>query len=282
MVLLIVILAVVATTTGIFSNEGTGSYQHISIRGRAVEVYGMGLYKHMSAEIAPQGIAQDYITLFIGIPLLLISLFFAYKGSLKGRFMLAGTLGYFLVTYLFFTVMGMYSIMFLGYVILAGASFFAFILTIVSFDTNQLPQLFTPATPVRTTGSFLICISFAIAMLWFSIIVPPLLDGSIIPVQAEHYTTLVVQGLDLAILLPSAMVAAVLFIRKKPFGFLLCPIYFVFLSLLMTALTSKVVAMSILGFNVIPVIFIIPAFNVITIICTTAILRNISREPNPF
>ncbi|NMB81333.1 MAG: hypothetical protein GYA14_05900 [Ignavibacteria bacterium] len=44
----------------------------------------------MSTEVAIQGIAQDYITLFAGVPLLLISLFLARKNSLSGLLILAG------------------------------------------------------------------------------------------------------------------------------------------------------------------------------------------------
>jgi hypothetical protein len=114
--------------------------------------------------------------------------------------------------------------------------------------------------------------------LWLTIVIPPLFDGTIIPVQVEHYTTLIVQGLDLGILLPAAFIAGVLFIRKKPLGYLLCPVYFVFLSLLMSALTAKVVAMVMLGYNVIPAIFIIPAFNILSILCSIIIFKHIQRN----
>jgi hypothetical protein len=232
----------------------------------------------MSAEVAPQGIAQDYVTLCLGVPFLLLSLFIALKGSLRGRFMLAGTLGYFLVTYLFYTVMGMYNVMFLGYVIIAGASFYAFLITLLSFNTHKLPMAFKTTTPVKITGGYLIFNSIVIALLWLSIVVPPLLDGSVIPVQVEHYTTLIVQGLDLGILLPAASITAILFIRKKPLGYLLCPVYFIFLSLLMTALTAKVIAMALLGYNVIPVVFLIPTFNIVTVVCTIVILRKVDEQ----
>jgi hypothetical protein len=43
----------------------------------------------------------------------------------------------------------------------------------------------------------------------------------------------------------------------------------------MTALTAKVIAMFSLGYNVVPVIFIIPTFNVITIACTVILLQNV-------
>jgi hypothetical protein len=166
----------------------------------------------------------------------------------------------------------------LPYIILMGASFYSFILIILSFDTNDLQNSFNPSAPVKTTGGFLIFSSIVIGLLWLSIIVPPLLNGTIIPLQAEHYTTLIVQGLDLGILLPGAFISGVLLIKRKRFGYLFAPVYFVFLSLLMTALSAKIIAMKMLGYNVIPAIFIIPAFNVITIICCIIILRSVKRN----
>lgn len=277
LVLIIILASAIATSMGIFYQEGAGSYQYFSIRGHNVTIYGKGLYKDMSAEVAPQGIAQDHVTLLIGIPLLIISVLKARKGSLKGQFMLAGTLGYFLVTYLFYLVMGMYNSMYLLYVILLSASFFAFFLTMRSFSVNGLSQAFNEKTATGIAGGFLIFNSIAIAILWLSIVIPPLLDGTIVPLQVEHYTTLIVQGLDLAILLPASFIAGILFIRKRPIGYLFAPVYFVFLSLLMTALTAKVFAMAILEYNVIPVIFLIPTFTLISVLCTIVILRNIKK-----
>ena len=275
LVVLIALFATIATTTGIFSKEGPGKYEYKSIRGRVVTIYGKGLYKDMSAEVAPQGIAQDIVTLLAGIPLLIVSLLLATKGSQKGRYMLAGTLGYFLVTYLFYTVMGMYNKLFLVYVILMGLSFYAFIITMLSFDTVKLKYLIARSTPVKATGGFLIFTSVSIAFLWLNIVVPPLLTGQVVPVEAEHYTTLIVQGLDLGILLPAAFISGISWIRRTRMGYLFAPVYFIFLSLLMTALSAKVIAMFILGYNVVPVIFIIPTFNILTVTCTGAILKNV-------
>lgn len=117
--------------------------------------------------------------------------------------------------------------------------------------------------------------SVAIAFLWLSIVIPPLLDGSIVPRQVEHYTTLIVQGLDLAVLLPAGLISGLLLLRARPSGYLFAPVYFVFLSLLMTALSAKVIAMALLGYNVIPVIIIIPAFNILAVICTIILMKSI-------
>lgn len=186
LVVLIAIASAIASTTGIISANGPGTYTYESIRGETISIYGQGVYQHMSAEVAPQGIAQDYITLLLGIPMLFISLLAARAGSLKGRFLLAGTLGYFLVTYLFYLLMGMYNVLFLVYVFLLATSFFAFLLTILSLHTPQLPSFFLPAVPHKLTGGFLLFTTLSIALLWLSIVVPPLLDGSIIPLQVEH------------------------------------------------------------------------------------------------
>ncbi|PWN06288.1 hypothetical protein [Rhodohalobacter mucosus] len=265
LVIFIVLLAGVAASAGIFSGSGPGSFEIESVRGETVQIYGKGIYKHMSADVAPQGIAQDVVTLFIGIPLLLIVFWQTRKGSLRARFLLAGVLGYFLVTYLFYLVMGMYNALFLVYAALLGLSFHAFSLVMISLGSLDLQQLFTERTPHKAAGAFLMIDAVLIGALWLQIVVPPLLDGTIIPLQVEHYTTLIVQGLDLGLLLPLAFVAGWLFYRKKPFGYLLAPVYLGFLSLMMTALVAKIIGMGILGQNIIPVIFIIPAITLISV-----------------
>lgn len=275
---IIIILAVFAASIGIFSTGGPGPYDIESVRGETVTVYGKGLYKHMSQDVAPQGIAQDYVTLFVGVPLLILSLIWARSGSLKGRFLLAGTLGYFLVTYLFYLVMGMYNVLFLLYVTLLGTTFFTFAQALLSFDLTNISERFSESTPVKSIGGFLVFNSIAIGAMWLQVVLPPLLDGSIIPGQVEHYTTLIVQGLDLGLLLPLSFVSGLLFIQRKPFGYLLTPVYFIFLSILMTALTAKVIAMGMLGQNILPAIVIIPFFGMVSIFCSILIIKNI-REP---
>src|SRR5687767_708031 len=83
-----------AAAMGIFYTDSGTAYEYTSIRGKTVMIYGKGLYRHMSAEVAPQGIAQDYITLFAALPSLVISLVLAKKGGYQARFFLAGTLAY--------------------------------------------------------------------------------------------------------------------------------------------------------------------------------------------
>ncbi len=275
LVILMVVASVIATATGIFSSQGPGLYDYESIRGKIISIYGKGLYQHMSAEVAIQGIAQDYVTLLLGVPLLLISLFLARKNSLRGLFLLSGTLAYFLVTYLFYLAMAMYNRMFLIYVFLLGTSFFAFILTLFSYQVKELPGVSHSEKIFRTAGWFLIANASLVGLLWLKIVVPPLLDGSIIPAEVQHYTTLIVQGFDLGLLLPMAIVSGMMAIKKHLFGYLFIVIYVIFLSLLMTALSAKILFMARAGANVIPAVFIMPTINLIAMVFAVLLLRNI-------
>jgi len=277
LVLLIAAAAITASSFGIFSDDGKGVYEYQSIRGEEVMIYGKGIYKHMSADVAVQGIAQDYVTLLVGVPFLLAALFWSRKNSTKGMLLLSGTLLYFLVTYLFYLAMGMYNEMFLVYVFLTGSSFFAFVVALFSFDFNKVKEIFSSHKLMRNTGVFLIINSVMVALLWLGIIVPPLLDGSIYPEQLQHYTTLIVQGFDLALLLPISFVVGILAVRKRGIGYLFASVYVVFLSFLMVALTSKILFMANTGQNVVPVIFIMPTIALIAIIFSVLILRSIKK-----
>ena len=275
LVVLITILAALAAGFGIFSNFGPGVFEYETIRGQTIEIYVIGIYQHMSADVAIQGIAQDYITLLLAIPLLIISLIGYRRNILQAKFILAGTLGYFLVTYLFYSAMGMYNIMFLPYVILLCLSFFGLFIILKSLIKTEILSLFSLKSPSKFVGWFLIINSVSIAFLWLNIIVPPLFDGTIYPAELNHYTTLIVQGFDLGLLLPICFVSGFLLLKKKPEGYLYATIYLVFLSLLMTALTAKIIAMALNNVNVIPVIVIIPSINIITIVSAILMIKSL-------
>lgn len=175
----------------------------------------------MSSDVAIQGIAQDYVTLFIGVPALLFALFLARKGTLRSKLLLAGIVSYFFLTYLFYMNMAMYNAFFLVYVILTGTTFFALLLTIMSIEIDTLSTSYSKSTPVKVVGGFLIFTASMIAL---------------------H---------------------------------LVAPIVLIFLSLLMTALVAKIIAMAFAGVNVLPAIFIIPLTAILAITCTIILMKNI-------
>lgn len=283
LVLVIALFAALAAGVGMFGSGGPGPWEHVSVRGETVRIFGRGVYQHMSEDVAPQGIAQDVVTFFIAVPLLLRAYPRAGDGSAGRKLFLAGTLLYFLVTYTFYLAMGTYSALFPVYVLLSGTSAFAFGLALADLSFDEVRTAYAGEKIHTWSGVFLIFSSCSVIALWLGVIVPPFLDGSVIPKAVEHYTTLIVQGFDLAFLLPLSLVAGVQLVRRVPFGLLLGAVYLVFLSFMMTALTAKVLAMAFLGQNVVPVIFLIPSQAAVTVACAYLLLRAFGkrREETP-
>lgn len=273
--IIIALFSGIATSSGIFSSQVTPSFQYETVRGDTVLIYGKGLYAHMSADVAVQGIAQDYITLFLGVPLLLFGLIRARNNSLRGTILLTGTVFYFLLTYLFYLAMAMYNKMFTVYILLLASSLFCLLLLLIPFDIERFRESIKSDVVYKQSGIFLMVNAGLIALLWLSIIIPPILDGTTIPKQVQHYTTLIVQGFDLAIFLPMAFVSGWMAVKKQMYGYLFTTVYMIFLSILMLALVSKILFMAAEGASVIPVIFIMPPIAGIAIYFSWRLLGNL-------
>lgn len=69
LVLTVVAFSTFATCLALFSAGGPGPSTITTVRGQSVTLYGKGLYRQMSAEVAVQGLAQDVVTLALGVPL---------------------------------------------------------------------------------------------------------------------------------------------------------------------------------------------------------------------
>ncbi len=213
MSMLIIVLAAVAAGYGLLSGGGMGRQMFTSVRGEQVALDGRGVYQYDSVSMAAQARGQDAVTLFAGIPLLAVSVTLSVRGSFRGRLLLIGTLGYFLYTYMSYSFLS-YNALFLIYVALMSLSLYAFILTMASFDYNRISGHFGPGLPVRVIGAYLLLIAFAVAMLWLGKIAGSLTSG-VPPQGLEHYSTLVIQAMDLGILVPSSVLAGVMLIRKN-------------------------------------------------------------------
>lgn len=110
----------------------------------------------------------------------------------------------------------------------------------------------------RYVGGFLIVNGALIALLWLSVIVPPLVNGSLYPDGLAHLTTMVVQGFDLAIFLPASLLVGCGYLRGTPAGRLLAPAYAVFLTLQITALLAKIGWTANIGVSAGPALVIVP------------------------
>lgn len=173
--------------------------------GETIELYQKGIYARDSISMASQAIAQDLVTLILGIPLLMISLVMFWKKQIKGIFLMVGTGGYFLYTYASYGFFIVFNQMYFAYVLLIILSFYLFILCIIEMNRIYIKEQFTDKFPKKGLSIFLFLTGVILLAMWMGRIVPALLAG-IAPAGLEHYSTLGIQTLDLGFVVPACFV----------------------------------------------------------------------------
>lgn len=275
MVILIIILTIVVSLVGLITSSGAESYNFISVFGDKVKIYGIGIYKNNSISVVAQGLAQDLVSLVLGIPILIYALILFNKNQLKGKLLLSGLLGYFLYTYLSYTFLWFFNPLFLLYIAIMSLSLFAMILTIFTIDIEKLAQSFKSTLPIKRIGYFQIFTGLLVALMWLWQIIPASLNNQS-PVILEHYTTLVIQALDLGIVVPIAIVSGVLLLKRKSMGYLLSSIVIIKTSALLMSITVMIFNQMLMDVNFnlgLALVFIV--LNVLVLYPLYALLKNI-------
>lgn len=249
LVILIGVLSLFSCIIGLMNQDNTQTRDFLSITGETVKIYGSGLYKNDSLSVVAQGQASDFVTLFLAIPLLFFSLIKALKQSFRGSLLLIGTLAYFLYTYVSYTFLWTYNNLFIVYVALMSMSLFALILSIQTIDLNKLPSKFSNKLPLKLLSAYQFFIAVMIGMLWMGKIITSLLTNTP-PIGLEHYTTLVIQAMDLGFVVPLAFLSGYLLLKKKPYGYLLTSIIVLKGISMLTSITAMILNMMISGIEV--------------------------------
>jgi hypothetical protein len=277
----IAVLAILATGVGVFWQGAGQPSEFRTMFGKTVMLHGHGLYRYDTVSVAAQAIAQDVVTLLVGIPLLIVALILFRMGSLRGSLLLAGTLAYFLYTYASYAFGIVYNVLFLVYVLLFALSLFAFILIGRMINIPTLSEHFLPHLPHRVIASFLFILSGFLLLNWLGLIGSALLANQP-PEQLESYTTLTIQALDLGLVMPTAFLAGILLWRQRPWGYLLTSIMLIKGATLTLAVSAMVVNMICAGSSVnLGETIMFPTLTLISIGMTVTLLKHVSRSISP-
>ncbi len=275
LVSLIAFLAACSCVIGLWTSFISDPTPILSYLGEEVMLYGNGLYQNDSISVASQGLAQDVVTLFVAIPLLLYSLYKARNHSIKGVLLLLGTLGYFLYTYISYVFLWMLNPLFIVYVSLMSGSFFAFVWLFSKIDLQQLVASFQPSLPRKPLGFIQLLLGAMLFFLWVSMIAQYMINGQI-PTGLDHYTTLVIQGLDLGFIVPISILSGVLLIKDQPLGYLLSSVVIIKGFTMGLAILAMLVGQSLVSSPVSPIEYAMFTFlSVILMISLFVLLINI-------
>jgi hypothetical protein len=149
LVCLILVLSTIAAAAGLFWPSSGRHFKVTSVMGETVEITGSGLYRFDPLWGSVQAQGQDAVTLFFGVPALALAVWLANKGSLRGRLLQAGILGYFFYTYTTMAFGTWFNPLFLIYVVLFGSSIYAVVLAVGQIEVTGLSNRFDARFPRR-------------------------------------------------------------------------------------------------------------------------------------
>ncbi|GAB4461758.1 MAG: hypothetical protein Kow0070_19850 [Anaerolineales bacterium] len=291
LILAMIILAFFAALTGILPAEGT-PYPLTNFRGEQVTINARGLYYWDTVSSAAQMQANDLVTLVLGLPLLAVSFWLTLRGSLRGRLLLAGTLGFILYTYVTMCFGAAYNALFLVYVALFSLSLFAFVLVMMTFDLPTLPVHFSDKLPRGWIAGLLFFAAAFLSFAWLGRILPTLAWDSLSlwePLQGalqrggvrgipalDNTTSMFIQAMDLGLIVPLCGLSGVLLLRRKPWGYLLASVALMKFLTMGTAVSLMALNMARLGVPVSAVeVGVFPALALANLLMVTLLLRNI-------
>ncbi|MBE0669214.1 MAG: hypothetical protein IH588_01380 [Anaerolineales bacterium] len=273
----IIVLTFVATLAGLLPGEGQ-PYSLTNFRGEEVTINARGLYYWDTVSSVAQMQANDLVTLALGLPLLAISFWQTLRGSLRGRLLLAGTLGFILYTYITMCFGAAYNKLFLVYVALFSLSLFAFILSMMSFDLKTLPSHFSDNLPRGWIAGLLFFAAAFLSLAWLGRIAATFAPDTI--PTLENTTSMFIQVMDLGIIVPLCVLAGILLLRRRAWGYLLASVG------LMKFLTMGI-AVSLMALNMarvgVPVsaveLLIFPTIATANLIMVALLIKNIKDTP---
>jgi hypothetical protein len=219
---LIGLLALIASGAGLSLGGGDGPFSFTTLHDQTVEIFGRGIYHYDTTFYAAIFRGTDAVVLFVGLPLLAVSFLLYRRGSLRGGYLLAGVLMYFLYMGASMTFSAMFNRLFLVYTALFSASLFALVLSLTAIDLQGLPSRISPRLPHRGLDMFMFIASLGTLFIWLSELVGPILEGSV-PANLGPYTTMFTHGFDSALITTTAVLTGICLLKRKPLGYLLAP-----------------------------------------------------------
>jgi hypothetical protein len=124
-----------------------------------------GLYEPNPATL-PAFLAQDVLSLLVGLPLLLGSAWLARRGSLRGLLVWMGSLFYLSYAYSFYILGDRLAPLFLVYAAIVSMSLYGLVYLLLSTDSEAVRRRFSDRTPTRWAGGFVAGMGLLMATVW--------------------------------------------------------------------------------------------------------------------
>jgi hypothetical protein len=177
-------------------------------------LYGQrGLYTPDPATL-PAFLGQDAMTLAVALPVLLVSVGLARRGSVRGLLVWVGALFYVAYSYLYYPLNPEFNALYLAYLAIVSASGYGLVALLLEIDAPAVRARFAARTPTRALGGFMAAMGLLFAANWVAAILGHLAAGT-----TPSRVDLTVWPLDLIVALPALFWGGVWLWRRQPWGY---------------------------------------------------------------
>lgn len=192
---------------------------------------------------------NDVVTLFAAVPLLVLSLILAKRGSQRAQLIWLGSLDVILYNYAFFLFAARLNDFFLIYAALFTLPIFALIFGLTRVDAGSVKSHFREKTPVKWIAGYLIFVAAGLTAVYliqfFGFVVEDQVPAIVL--LTEHPTN-VVPALDFSLVIPWLVLGGVWLWQRRPWGYVISSILVVKGAVYMLSLTAASVWPALSGF----------------------------------
>jgi hypothetical protein len=165
---------------------------------------------------------NDWLTLVVAVPLLLMSTVGAQRGSARAFLVWAGAIGYGVYNYAFYLLGAALNVFFPLYVAALVLAAVILIITLGQVDASSVALKAPPIVPVRLVGGAFVMIGVGLAAVWTAMWAAYVFAGRPTPVDPDAFR--LVAALDLSLMVPALVSGGVLLWRRRPWGVVLSAI----------------------------------------------------------
>ncbi len=163
----------------------------------------------------------DLVTLAVAVPILIVAMVLANRGSARARLVWIGALAYTVYNFAFYVFGAAFNDMFLVHVVAFSSSIFALIIAMTDLDASAIADRYRAAAPTRAVAGLLVLVGVVFAVLWSAFSISYAVSGRIslgaAPLDGMH----TVFAIDLSLMVPAMVLAGVLLWRRRPWGFVM-------------------------------------------------------------
>lgn len=221
---LLALAAGATAAVGVFGRGSGATAAAVSIRGEAYQYATDGIYAYNPERVVAEGVGWDVVTLLFAAPALLLALPSIRRGSLGGRLFAVGILAYLFYQYLMYAMFWALGPLFPVFIVLYAAAAAAIVWIVSTVDIGSLPGRFSAGFPRKGMAVFSVLVALMLLGMWTQRIATGL-RGDLAGAGLFGMPTLTVQAMDLGMLVPLALLTAVMLVRRRPWGYLLAPVF---------------------------------------------------------